>query len=335
MIVKKSLILFLILSVLGIIGVFFYSSDTASLIEVFTRLHVLFLLSCIVGVPLIDWLLSGMRMWLFTRVISPGISFRVCVLNSAVGSFMCAATPSQTGGGAAQIWVLTREGATGGQALTVMLMTFLSTLVFYVFAAVGLWVASAQMELPVVAYKIVFVAAVTLFGSITGGMLLILLRPQYVLSWVERCVERFKQRPWLAHLFERALTWLRESSAAVEQSVRKIKLRFILSVLFSAGIFGNKYFAAYLSAQALGLNPPLADILVIQMFLHILLYFLPTPGGSGGAEIGSAMFMAGVIPEALMPAYTVLWRSAIAYLAVLAGGLIFIHYLHRAGKNFK
>jgi uncharacterized protein (TIRG00374 family) len=214
-----------------------------------------------------------------------------------------------------------------------MLMTFLSSLVFYVFAAVGLWFASAHLELPVAPSKTVFAVPAALFGIIAGGLLLALFRPHYVLDWFDRRANRLKQRAGLARISERVLTWLREGSATTQQVVKRIKLRFLLGVLLSVGIFGNRYFAAYLSAQALGLNPPLADILVVQMFLHILLYFLPTPGGSGGAEIGSAMLMVDLIPRAAMPVYIVIWRSAITYLAVLVGGLIFIHYLHRAGKN--
>jgi uncharacterized protein (TIRG00374 family) len=272
-------------------------------------------------------------MWLFTKAISPSVSFIACVRNCVVGNFMSATTPSQTGGGPAQIWVLTRDGATGGQALTIMLMTFLSSLVFYVFAAVGLWFASAHMELPVAPSKTLFAVPLVLFGTIAGTLLLALFRPQYVLNWFDRCANTLRQRPRFARPSERVLTWVREGSATTQQVVRKIKLRFLFGVLLSVGIFGNRYFAAYLSAQTLGLNPPLADILVIQMFLHILLYFLPTPGGSGGAEIGSALLMVDLIPKATMPVYIVIWRSAITYLAVLVGGLIFIHYLHRAGKN--
>ena len=125
MINKKSLAFFLVLSVIGLMGTFIVSSNTASLSDVVSQVDITFLLLCLLGVPLVDWFVAGLRMWLFTSVLCPSVPYLACVRNCAVGSFMCSVTPSQTGGGIAQIWVLTQEGAKAGQAITVLLMTFL------------------------------------------------------------------------------------------------------------------------------------------------------------------------------------------------------------------
>ena len=70
--------------------------------------------------------------------------------------------------------------------------------------------------------------------------------------------------------------------------------------------------------------------MVLQMFLHILLYFFPTPGGSGAAEVASAVVMQSLIPSALLPAYTLLWRTSIMYFPVLIGGIILIRYIRKS-----
>ena len=81
--------------------------------------------------------------------------------------------------------------------------------------------------------------------------------------------------------------------------------------------------------RAVGRDPPLAHVYVIQFVISALVYFVPTPGGSGGAEAGAAAWMRLLIPEALLGAHTVLWRAATAYLSVAVGGLLFIRCVRR------
>ena len=74
------------------------------------------------------------------------------------------------------------------------------------------------------------------------------------------------------------------------------------------------------------------ELIIIQVFLHIMLYFFPTPGGSGGAEVGTAMVMQSLVPTALLPVYTLLWRTAVMYLSVLVGGLFLIQNIRKHGS---
>mgnify|MGYP001172758575 CR=1 FL=1 len=64
---KLGLGFFVLLSFLGVMGVFFLSTDTASLAQVADRINIDYLLLCIFVVPVVDWLIAGFRMWLFTQ----------------------------------------------------------------------------------------------------------------------------------------------------------------------------------------------------------------------------------------------------------------------------
>ena len=113
---------------------------------------------------------------------------------------------------------------------------------------------------------------------------------------------------------------------------RDHKRRFAAAVLLSGVIFGNKYLAAYFAALSLGLSPPVFDVMVIQVFINVLLYFFPTPGASGGAEISSAVLMSRLVPAELLGPYTLLWRTATMYLSVIVGGAILMGYLRRGSR---
>ena len=333
MLQKKSIIFFLILSVLGIISVFFYTGDTASLLQVAEQINIGLLLLCIIGVPLADWLIAGLRMWIFSSVLCPTVSYSACVRNCAIGSFMCSVTPSQTGGGVAQIWVLTQEGARTGQAIAVLVMTFLTTLCFYIVGAMSLWFAADSITFPASVDSGIFATAVSVFGIVAAGLMLALIFPKYVIANIERYAKKLNHHPRLASALSRLVNWLRDSSNASDQILKKHKFRFMIAIFLSILIFMNKFLAAYFAALALGIEISIEQVIIIQMFLHILLYFLPTPGGSGGAEIGATLLMASLIPESLLAAHTIIWRSALAYFAVLIGGLFFIRYVQKAGTK--
>jgi glycosyltransferase 2 family protein len=325
--------LFALLSIIGFILVFFLSTETAPIAAVVDRLELPYLLLCVFAVPVADWAIAGLRMWMFTHAACPDISYFACVKNCAVGSFMGAATPSQTGGGIAQVYVLVKEGANAGQAVSVLFLTFLSTLVFYALACIGLWGLDASGRLPDMGGSAPFALAALLFGGLATGGFLVLLFPHKVIVWLQGVVDWAQSRKRLGRLAAQLVLHLQDGSATVQLLFRKYKMRFVLSIPVTVAVFANKYFAAYLAARALGIETSLTQLMIIQLFLHILLYFLPTPGGSVGAEVGTAVLMQSLIPSSLLPAYTLLWRTSIMYFSVLVGGLILIRYIRQKPRG--
>jgi hypothetical protein len=99
-------------------------------------------------------------------------------------------------------------------------------------------------------------------------------------------------------------------------------------VLTSALAHANKLCAGYVVLRALGIEANLVDVLMLQTTITFLLYFAPTPGGSGAAEALSAALMSVYVPTALLPAYTIMWRFTVSYATVGAGSYIFYRLLH-------
>jgi uncharacterized protein (TIRG00374 family) len=286
-----------------------------------------------VAVPVFDWVAAGFRMWLFTAATSPGVSYAACVRNCAVGGFMGAATPSQTGGSVAQAYVLIREGAAPGEALAVLFMTFLSTLVFYLVASLALWWLVAADLLSGFGSPILFTAAATLFAALTGLGILVTAFPDgaraRIAGWAGRWGRGGRPGPVTGWILES----LEEGGRAIRLLRGSLKWRFPLSLAVTTIVFGNKFFAALLAARALGLSPSTSQIMVSQLLLNVIIYFFPTPGGSGGAEVSAGVIMAGIIPGPLLPGFTFLWRTSTMYLSVLTGGLLLAWYARREGSS--
>jgi uncharacterized membrane protein YbhN (UPF0104 family) len=80
----------------------------------------------------------------------------------------------------------------------------------------------------------------------------------------------------------------------------------------------------------LGIHAPFVDVLLLQTLIVFLLYFAPTPGGSGLAELLSAAVMSIYVLRELTPSYVLLWRIVVSYLTVGFGSFIFWHWLRGA-----
>ena len=333
MTVRSGLALFVAISVAGLMGVFFYTTSLADLPQLFHRLSPGWLVLCLVVPPLVDWVVSGLRMYLYSTVIAPDVSFLACVRTCAVGAFVNAATPSQTGGGVAQIYVLTKEGATPGTALGILWMTFLATLLYYFLAAIALWRAAVAGVVPGISTSVPFIIAAALFGGFSVLLLVALAHPVGALAWLQRVVSWFERWRLPSRVAGRINETLAECGDTVGRLAFEHKLRFAVSIGLSVVIFGNKYIAAYLAARALGFSPPLLDLLIIQVFINVLIYFFPTPGGSGGAEVGGAVLMSRLVPDQLLGPFTVLWRSATVYLSVIVGGILLMRYIKQASPG--
>ncbi len=106
-----------------------------------------------------------------------------------------------------------------------------------------------------------------------------------------------------------------------------------LAVLLTAAAHANKLLAGYVVLRMLDIPAPFLDVVLLQTLIVFLLYFAPTPGGSGLAEIISAAVMSIYVPRELTPSYILLWRLVVSYLTVGFGSYVFWRWLKGAEDN--
>ena len=63
---------------------------------------------------------------------------------------------------------------------------------------------------------------------------------------------------------------------------------------------------------------------IAAVLINLVLYFLPTPGGSGIAEAGFVMLFANILPSGLEGILAVLWRFTAEYLPFMLGAVVTI-----------
>ena len=68
----------------------------------------------------------------------------------------------------------------------------------------------------------------------------------------------------------------------------------------------------------------LVQVMGRMVLINLVLYFTPTPGGSGVAEAGFVMLFKSLLPQGTVGIMAVLWRFTAEYLPFLLGAVVTI-----------
>jgi len=293
-----------------------------------------------------ETVLSALRMRMICKILQPEVSYRTCLKAELANAGMAILTPSQTGGGPGQMYMLYRGGAKAGTALTISLLTFIGTMVsllgmgIYTLLAVG----SDRVGL-------LFAGAVYMFTIIAALILLSAVWPGFLRFGISGSSQIYRQmrggRVPLAEWWPpgaprmgpatdrmgpfaiRLVDILYVYREDLVQFLRKGKAVFLLTCFLSVLFFFSRILIAFFCVRFLGIrNSSLGEVVGIQMALVFVTYFGPTPGSAGIAEGASLAIMGGIVSAGFAPYYNFLWRFFSAYAAAFVGILLILHSVY-------
>jgi len=291
----------------------------------------------------IDTFAAGLRIWVICRVLQPGVSFWTCLKAEWANLGLAMLTPSQTGGGFGQIYVLNRGGLNMGTALSVSLITFLGSMVVLLF--IGVYsLLIARVEHLIVFFR----GALLVFSLVFGTLLVAVCWPSSlrlaaagismaISKICDPCGSPGKINPTqnsrtrrLTHLLYTTSEKLIQLCYMHQVSIRRFfslkKSSFLWVCLLSLTFLLSRSIMAFLCLRFLGIQvSSLSHVIETQLSLIFLIYFAPTPGSSGLAEGASMLMMGGAMPIGFVPYYHLLWRGSTVYLPAVAG-LLFLSW---------
>ena len=299
----------------------------------------------------IDTFAAGLRIWVIGRVLQPGVSLWTCLKAEWANLGLAMLTPSQTGGGFGQIYMLSRGGLELGTALTVSLISFLGSMVVLLFMGIySLLIAKVDHLV------VFFQGALFIFFLIFALLIFVLCRPgslRFVISGICRGLQKICTRKYaqenislpqnsrierltnhLHNFSEKLIDLCHMHQANMRRLFSQNKISFLWVCLLSLVFILARSIMAFLCLRFLGIEASsLGDVLETQLNLIFLIYFAPTPGSSGLAEGASMLMMDSTIPTGLAAYYNLLWRSSTLYLPAIAG-LLFLSWtiIHDARK---
>jgi hypothetical protein len=338
---RRGLELFALISLAGVAGLVIYyavrfGDRLDSYLEPFLHLHWGWFLAGL-GLASMDWIGGGLRLWVTTRVVHPGVRFWDMVVASGMGAWGAYLTPFQSGASPMIIWRMKESGIRLPEAMTSVFVTFVATVAFFaiagpvaIFLGAGRSLESQGLVLGITLYDL-FKTSMTLFGAIGIVMLVAMVFPRAVrtfVRWVAGHLGRRSAR--VAARMEVVSAGIdRAHDCLVAFSSPRGLLTLLWAILISGPSHANKLLAGYFAMRTLGLEANFYDILLLQTLISFLLYFAPTPGASGLAELLSAAIMSIYVPRVLTPSYTLIWRFINSYATVIAGAVLFWYWLRR------
>jgi uncharacterized protein (TIRG00374 family) len=323
--VKKGLSIFLLLSVAVSGAVLFFTLDRSS-IEIFAgancgKLAIPVLLVVIV------WLLDAAKIFALVLAAGERISYTLSLELVWLNYFGAAITPMQSGGGPFQMYLMYKNNISFGKSVAITLVrTILALLILGFSIPLSLLV---QQDLPKIGWGMRgFIVYVAIF--ITAAWLCFvvsLVRPRIIKRWFGLLVMGLKRLGILKPgRVTKIIRYASREIDAYNQNLRAFMTtgrRYFL--LGSAAALMQML--VYLSIMpcliwALGLPVEYFHCIVMQALFLFLLYFIPTPGGSGAAEGGAALVFGIFVPRSVAGALGVTWRFLTEHTGIVMGAIV-------------
>jgi uncharacterized protein (TIRG00374 family) len=331
--IARGIKLFIALTMVGMFIIIYRSSFGASIayLRDFSLIHLLIILALL----LMDWTLGGARIYIFARRIQPDYPYLACLKANLANIFMGGVTPSQTGGGAGQIYVLYREGMGGVDATVISFLGFINTALFLPICGIviTLFIGAKPGN---IAFRYFSVTTMLLFGTIIFLVVFSLFDPKRFERGVHRFLrvlpvigKRIDGSKALQKIFE---TFLRYH-ALMLYFIKRGKLVFATAFIITVIVYFSKFLVAYLVVDGLGIEADFFQVMYLQLIIFLIFYFAPTPGASGLAEVSSALIMGQVIPKSYEGIFVLLWRFFTLFLGMIVGGFVMVRYLVKSDRE--
>ncbi|MEF3244381.1 MAG: flippase-like domain-containing protein [Caldisericaceae bacterium] len=346
---KKALLRDLFLAIIAsLVGIIFVSLFTHNwnFIELFKSFKPSYIVIAFL-LMLINWLLESYTIKIIGSVLGYKITFREALRVFLIGGFFSRITPFGGGGGEpVQIIILSTEKKIppGDSTAIISIKMFIGTFVrVSVFLFVPIWILIAKHTWTVssvvnVIITIGIVITLTLFIFLT----VFIFKPELSETFTKNLFKtRLLKRLFKEQTREKTLLWLDKIVKDFSTARNKLLLlsgKFIyIMFLVSFISWGIILLTPVILMRGLGITSPWPEIVITAVIFYISEAYIPTPGGSGTAELEMFALFARLIPNPLIGTFVIVWRFFNHYFLLIIGGLttFFSQFMIRKSKPRK
>ncbi|HWA58359.1 MAG TPA: lysylphosphatidylglycerol synthase transmembrane domain-containing protein [Gemmatimonadales bacterium] len=337
----RGFFVFVGISILGYVGVLIYGDNLPAFIEAAGHIHWQWVLVGL-GLASMDWFGGGLRNWVLVRHVHPNPPVGGMILSGGMGAWAAYLTPLNSGAGPMMIYAMRRAGVPLPVAVTTTLMSFIATVLFFALAGplaiafgAGKSLGHHGNVLGLTLYDL-FIGSLGLFVGIGVVLVIVIVFPGLARDGLHKLAVRLSKRS--TRVADR-IEGLTRGIDEAHQSVLAFNsprgwLALLWATILSGPSHANKLLAGYVALRAVGIHAHFVDVLLVQTLITFLLYFAPTPGASGIAELLSTAVMSSVyLPRELGPLYTLIWRSILSYFTLAFGFVVFSRWVHGRFKQ--
>ncbi|MDR1916726.1 MAG: flippase-like domain-containing protein [Synergistaceae bacterium] len=323
--VKKGLTIFLLLSVVVCGAILVFSIDKTSF-DIFRHADPIKLVLSILLVAMV-WLLDALKLFLLTRAAGARISCRLSIELTWINYFGAAITPMQSGGGPFQMYIMYQNGISVGKSIAITLVRTILTMLI-----LGLTIPFALIfadDLPHIGWGARgFIFYVVIFSLVAWSFIVLsLVRPNIVKRLLGKSIVKLK------HLGVLKPGRVARLLKHVNREIDVYNENFRAFMTTGRRCFVSGAFVAFVQLLAqlsvmpcmiwsIGFEVMYFECVLIQALFLFLLYFIPTPGGSGAAEGGAALVFSLFVPWNVAGMLGVGWRLLTEYTGIFFGAIV-------------
>lgn len=274
-----------------------------------------------------SWAIDALRLMVLASTMGGRVSFWDALKITVMGAFMAGVTPFDTGGEPLKIYFLHKRGMSIGQAtaavaLSAMLHATTRFLLWVIMPLLAFALGLSWTFSPAVKATLTLGLGVYVFFMIL--LALSTLWPDAVVNAVSRiCEHSLVKRLVRRDAVERITARVRTAAIDFREGILRFRNNGIQATIALALSFF--YWIAVISVpvfllKRLGSDASTLQAFYLSMTVYLIMAYVPTPGASGGAEVGSAIFFSQVMPARLVGTFVVAWRFLTYYLTLIVGG---------------
>jgi len=283
------------------------------------------------------WCLNGLRFQILVNSFGEKVSFWNSFRAFMVNVFMSAITPSQTGGGPLQIYVLNRAGIPLAKAFSGCLMGAVLTVFCSVSSTLAILLLEPDLRLGFGHYmSAIFSVVIFTFLFWASLFLLSIFKIKMIKRFIGRSllliakVIKAKRR---LSITKKVMRGLDQYSKCMAIYAKTGKRRVVLASILTMASISAFSLTAPILLKGLNIHHNVLNVFLAQFILFFVTYFSPTPGGSGVAEFSNYLMMTFLnVERSMLGIYTLIWRFFTSFLGIGVGGLIVLS-LFRRGKR--
>ena len=306
---RIALVVIFVLSISAAVIYFTFDIRALDYLTMFSSWSVL----CALGALAIGLFFDGTRLLTLARITGEDLPLPDVVKVVLSNYFLAVLTPGATGGAIAQVMFMRRAGVSVARSTVIILVRTIMSIFFLIVMlpifmkqdeAITSWVPMPVIMTVSVIFIAIPVAAVALMRTNY---------PKRIIYYFSRYFrhERRRQAFRLYYDFRQAVYIMGKQPVMVLRAFIEsgVSLTFIYMTV---------------PAYFLGLQFPfdLVQVMGRMYLLNLVLYFSPTPGGSGIAEAGFVALFNHLVPSGTVGILAVLWRFTAEYLPFVLGAVI-------------
>lgn len=284
----------------------------------------------------IAYIIDLVRLYIVTFSFNKKIRFKDALYNTFSYYFMSNITPMASGGQPYQIYHLTKLGIESTLATNIVMSRLAENLLF----SAAMILIFIRRVLKIIGNagvgKYILVIGIIASLGFSALVVILFLNPKIFYKFFNFLLKilPIKNKTKMENRMEKLEKWLEDLKASINSLW--IEKAYILAIDFTLGgfiVFFHSLGLYIALTSVTTLSYSILDVLILFIIMNFVVYYIPTPGSSGGVETLYGIILAGFMPAKYVSSTVLLWRFATYYLQMAFQAIIMLFTRSKVKSN--